>query len=57
MVSKHLKKLDDKSRPLVYLGKEPNSAGFRLYNPNENKIIIIIHAIFDETILGSGITC
>ncbi|KAJ9565988.1 hypothetical protein OSB04_001954 [Centaurea solstitialis] len=31
VVSKHLKKLDDRSKPLVYLGKEPNSGGFRLY--------------------------
>ncbi|GJZ99004.1 zinc finger, CCHC-type containing protein [Tanacetum coccineum] len=40
IVSKHLKKLDDRSKPLVYLGKEPSSGGFWLYNPRENKIII-----------------
>ncbi|KAJ9542303.1 hypothetical protein OSB04_028809 [Centaurea solstitialis] len=40
IVSKHLKKLDDRSRPLVYFGKEPGSGGVRLFNPEENKIII-----------------
>ncbi|CAH9106502.1 unnamed protein product [Cuscuta europaea] len=48
IVSKHLKKLDDKSKPLVYFGKEPGSGGFRLYNPHENKIIISSYAICDE---------
>ncbi|GJT14890.1 ribonuclease H-like domain, reverse transcriptase, RNA-dependent DNA polymerase [Tanacetum coccineum] len=48
IVSKHLKKLDDRSKPLVYLGKEPSSAGFRLYNPRENKIIISAYVICDE---------
>ncbi|GJT10050.1 uncharacterized mitochondrial protein-like protein [Tanacetum coccineum] len=47
-VSKHLKKLDDRSKPLVYLGKEPSSGGFRLYNPHENKIIISVYVVFDE---------
>ncbi|GJS24254.1 zinc finger, CCHC-type containing protein [Tanacetum coccineum] len=47
-VSKHLKKLDDRLKPLVYLGKEPSSGGFRLYNPHENKIIISAYVVFDE---------
>ncbi|GJY54372.1 zinc finger, CCHC-type containing protein [Tanacetum coccineum] len=48
IVSKHLKKLDDRSKPLVYLGKEPSLGGFRLYNPRENKIIISAYVICDE---------
>ncbi|KAJ9546687.1 hypothetical protein OSB04_019230 [Centaurea solstitialis] len=48
VVSKHLKKLDDRSKPLVYLGKEPSSGGFRLFNPRENKIIISAYVICDE---------
>nr|GEZ77344.1 retrovirus-related Pol polyprotein from transposon TNT 1-94 [Tanacetum cinerariifolium] len=48
IVSKHLKKLDDRSKPLVYLGKEPSSGGFWLYNPHENKIIISAYVVFDE---------
>ncbi|GKE87798.1 ribonuclease H-like domain, reverse transcriptase, RNA-dependent DNA polymerase, partial [Tanacetum coccineum] len=48
IVSKHLKKLDDRSKPLVYLGKEPSSGGFRLYTPRENKIIISAYVVFDE---------
>nr|GEW05225.1 ribonuclease H-like domain, reverse transcriptase, RNA-dependent DNA polymerase [Tanacetum cinerariifolium] len=48
IVSKHLKKLDDRSKQLVYLGKEPSSGGFWLYNPHENKIIISAYVVFDE---------
>ncbi|KAI3501786.1 hypothetical protein L1887_29807 [Cichorium endivia] len=48
IVSKHLKKLDDRSKPLVYLGKEPKSGGSRLFDPHENKIIVSAHAICDE---------
>nr|GEW31233.1 uncharacterized mitochondrial protein AtMg00810-like [Tanacetum cinerariifolium] len=48
IVSKHLRKLDDSSKPLVYLSKEPSSGGFRLYNPHENKIIISPYVICDE---------
>lgn len=48
IVSKHLKKLDDRSRPLVYFGTEPGSGGARLFNPYENKIIISNNVTYDE---------
>ena len=48
IVSKHLKKLDDRSRPLVYVGKEPGSGGVRLFNPQENKIIISCNVSYNE---------
>ncbi|CAD6344099.1 unnamed protein product [Miscanthus lutarioriparius] len=35
----HLKKLDDRSRPLVYFGVEEGSKAHRLFDPNTNKII------------------
>nr|GEX91057.1 hypothetical protein [Tanacetum cinerariifolium] len=41
-------KLDDRSKLLVYLDKEPSSGGFRLYSPCENKIIISAYVICDE---------
>ncbi|KAJ9535047.1 hypothetical protein OSB04_un001882 [Centaurea solstitialis] len=50
IVSKHLKKLDDRSRPLVYFGKEPGSGGVRLFNPKENKIIISCNVSYNEKI-------
>ncbi|KAJ9542758.1 hypothetical protein OSB04_029264 [Centaurea solstitialis] len=50
IVSKHLKKLDDRSRPLVYFGKEPGSGGVRLFNPEENKIIISCNVSYNEKI-------
>nr|GEY78732.1 hypothetical protein [Tanacetum cinerariifolium]GEZ83138.1 hypothetical protein [Tanacetum cinerariifolium] len=49
IVSKHLRKLDDRSKPLVYLGKEPSSGGFWLYNPPENKIIISAYPLNKNT--------
>ncbi|GJT88813.1 zinc finger, CCHC-type containing protein [Tanacetum coccineum] len=48
IVSKHLKKLNDRSKPLVYLGKKPSSGSFWLYNSRENKIIISAYVVFDE---------
>ncbi|KAJ9542022.1 hypothetical protein OSB04_028528 [Centaurea solstitialis] len=50
IVSKHLKKLDDRSRPLVYFGKEPGSGGVCLFNPEENKIIISCNVSYNEKI-------
>ena len=32
----------------MYLGKEPSSGGFRLFNPCENRTIINAYAICDE---------
>ncbi|GJR33098.1 uncharacterized mitochondrial protein-like protein [Tanacetum coccineum] len=48
IVSKHLKKIDDRLKPLIYLGKEPSPRSFRLYNLRENKIIISAYVVFDE---------
>ncbi|XP_076917920.1 uncharacterized protein LOC143578142 [Bidens hawaiensis] len=48
VVSKHLRKLDDWSRLLVYLGSEPGSGGYRMYDPNNKKIVVCIHVDFDE---------
>ncbi|KAJ9542464.1 hypothetical protein OSB04_028970 [Centaurea solstitialis] len=36
----YLKKLDDRSRPLVHFGMEPESKAYRLYNPKIRKIVI-----------------
>ncbi|GJX12789.1 reverse transcriptase domain-containing protein [Tanacetum coccineum] len=48
IVSKHLKKIDDRLKPLIYLRKEPSPRSFRLYNLRENKIIISAYVVFDE---------
>lgn len=45
-----LKKLDDRSRPLIHLGCEPGTKGYRLYNPQTRKVIISKQVTFLETL-------
>lgn len=44
----NLKKLDDRSKPLVHLGIEPGSKAYRLYNPTTRKVIVSRNVVFDE---------
>ena len=44
----HLKKLDDRSKALVYFGVEEGSKAHRLYDPNTNKIIVSRDVVFEE---------
>ncbi|XP_021971501.1 uncharacterized protein LOC110866666 [Helianthus annuus] len=44
----HLEKLADRSKPLVYLGNEPGSKAFRLYDPKNRKIVVNRDVEFDE---------
>lgn len=43
------KKLDDRSRVLVYLGTEPGSKAYRLLDPSRKRIVVSRDVIFDET--------
>ena len=45
----NLKKLDDRTRPLVHLGTEPDSKAYRFFNPKTRKIIISRDVVFNET--------
>jgi len=45
----HLKKLDDRSTPMVYFGVEQGSKAHRMYNPQTNKIVISRDVIFEES--------
>lgn len=38
--SAHVKKLDDRSKVTVYLGKEPGTKAFRLYDPESGRILV-----------------
>jgi hypothetical protein len=51
LVTPHLKKLDDRSKKLIYFGAEDGSKAFRLYDPNSNKIIVSIDTVFEEHML------
>lgn len=44
----YLKKLDDRSVPMVYLGVENGSKAHRLYNPNTKKIVVRRDVVFEE---------
>lgn len=44
----NLKKLDNRSKPVVYLGKESGVKAFRLYDPDTNTICVSRDVIFEE---------
>ncbi|XP_024010303.1 uncharacterized protein LOC112085331 [Eutrema salsugineum] len=44
----YLKKLDDKSQMLVYLGTEPGSKAYRLLEPTKRRIVVNRDVMFDE---------
>nr|ABB47537.2 retrotransposon protein, putative, unclassified [Oryza sativa Japonica Group] len=44
----HLKKLDDRSNPFVYLGVEEGSKAHRLFDPRRRQIIVSRDVVFDE---------
>jgi len=46
----HLKKLDDRSKPMVYLGVEEGSEAYRLYDPNTRRIVVSRDVIFEEDV-------
>ena len=41
-------KLDDKSKKYVFIGYDPNSKGYNLYNPSTGKVIVNRDVEFDE---------
>lgn len=47
--SVHNTKLDDRSKKVINLGREPGTKGYRLYDPKENRIHISRDVIFEET--------
>jgi hypothetical protein len=46
----HLKKLDDRSVPMVYLGVEDGSKAHRLCNPQTRRIVVSRDVVFEEAI-------
>jgi hypothetical protein len=46
----HLKKLDDRSIPMVYFGVEDGSKAHRLYNPRTKRIVVSRDVIFEEAV-------
>ena len=46
--SNQVGKLDDRSVPMVYLGTEPGTKAYRMYNPEERRLVISRDVKFDE---------
>lgn len=44
----HVSKLDDRSKTMVYLGKEPGSKAHRLYDPNTRTLHVSCDVVFEE---------
>lgn len=44
----HTSKLDDRSRDVIHLGKEPGTKAYRLYDPETNKVHVNRDDIFEE---------
>lgn len=46
--SQGMQKLDDRSMPVINLGREPGTKGYRLFNPDEKKTYVSKDVIFEE---------
>lgn len=44
----HVKKLNDRSKPIVYLGKEPGTKAYRLFDPEACSVQVIRDVVFEE---------
>lgn len=44
----HLQKLDNRSKRVVNLGREPGTKGYRLYDPEVNRIYVSRDVVFEE---------
>jgi transposase InsO family protein len=53
-VRPHLKKLEDRSRPMVFIGYEPGSKAWRFYDPVGKRVHVARDVVFDEKPSGAG---
>lgn len=47
-VKPHINKLDDRSKAMVFLGYEPGSKAYRIYDPVAKRIVVSHDAVFDK---------
>jgi len=48
IVLPHLKKLEDRSKPMVYLGLEEGSKAHRMFDPQTRRIVVSRDVVFEE---------
>lgn len=46
----HIKKLENRSSPMVYFGVEEGSKSHRMYDPRNKKIVVSRDVIFEESV-------
>ena len=46
--SPHLKKLEDRSRKMIFIGYEARSKAYRAYDPTTNRVLVSRDIVFDE---------
>jgi hypothetical protein len=44
----HLKKLDDRGTPVVFIGYEPGAKAWRFYDPATHRAVMSRDVVFDE---------
>jgi hypothetical protein len=44
----HLQKLEDRSKPMIFMGYEPGSMAYRVYDPTTKHVHITHDVVFDE---------
>jgi hypothetical protein len=44
----HIKKLDDRSKPMIFVGYEPGMKAYRVYDPTSRRVHLSRDIVFDE---------
>jgi hypothetical protein len=44
----HLQKLEDRSKPMIFVGYEPGSMAYRVYDPTTTRVHITRDVVFNE---------
>jgi hypothetical protein len=44
----NLKKLDNRSRPMIFIGYEEGTKGYRMYDPSTERVCVTHNVVFDE---------
>jgi len=47
-VTPHLPKLADRSKPMVFIGYDLNTKGYRMFDPKTKQVVVTRDAVFDE---------